>query len=80
LKKDGFLPCYVEALAFWIGGNVLLAFVESALLLVGWRSNPLGYTLADRLVRVYEPNFLVASGVLIIPLFAAILVGSRSAP
>ena len=79
MKKDGFLRCYLEASAYWIGGNAILAAVESITAALGLSENPLSLNLIDRLVRLFEPTFLMASGIMIVPLFAAILVGNRRA-
>ena len=77
MRKDGFLRCYLEALALWIGGNVLLAIAVSVAESIGWKSNPLDQTFGDRVAQVFDPFFLLASGIICVPLFAAILVGSR---
>ena len=75
-ERDSFLRCYVEAWFYWI---VLNAVAGVAFWLVGMllqrpvKPGPFAW-LTD-IAR--DPLILIAFGVLVIPLFAAILVGSR---
>ena len=73
MKRDGFLRCYFEAWVYWIARNLIGA-------VIGWLSIgvfKLPTVPPSQLALWLEPGALVAQSVMIIPLFAAILVGSR---
>lgn len=73
MKKDSFLRCYGEAWIYWIGLNLFGS-------LIGWLTDSafgLPSIPYSQLGLMFEPVSLVAQGVLVVPLFAAILVGTR---
>jgi hypothetical protein len=73
MSKDSFLRCYVEAWVYWIGLNLAGS-------LIGWLTVSLLNlpTISySQLSLMFEPFSLIAQGMLLIPLFAAILVGIR---
>jgi hypothetical protein len=75
-QRDSFLRCYVEAWLYWI---VLNAVTGIASWLIGTLLqrpvNPRPFAFFTDAAR--DPVILIALGVLVIPLFTAILVGSR---
>jgi len=77
LRRDNFFRCYLEALAYWLAGIAVMDVIEAIAVSLSWLQNPLGYSLGDRLAQTFNPVFLVMSGIMIVPLFAALLVGSR---
>ena len=73
MRKDSFLRCYVEAWVYWIGLNLIGS-------LIGWVTDGwfgLPTIPYSQLGLLFEPVSLIAQGILLIPLFAAILVGRR---
>lgn len=75
-ERDSFLRCYVEAWLYWVVLNAVGGF---ALWLVGTLQqrpgNPSPFAWLTDVAR--DPVLLIAQGVLVVPLLAAILVGSR---
>ena len=73
MRRNGFLRCYVEAWAYWVGLNLLGS-------LIGWLTDTF-FGLAtipySQLDLMFNPFSLFAQGIFLVPLFAAILVGSR---
>jgi hypothetical protein len=73
VRNDSFLSCYVEAWVYWIGLNLIGS-------MIGWVTDSffgLPSIPYSQLGLLFEPVSLIAQGVLLIPLFAAMLVGSR---
>jgi hypothetical protein len=75
LRRDSFLRCYLEAWVYWIGLN---AVGGVAFWFAGKWTELSGYpTPFSHLARMADPTLLIAQAIITIPLFAAILVGSR---
>ena len=73
MRKDSFLRCYAEAWVYWIGlnliGSLIVWLTDSLLALPTIPYSQLGL--------MFEPLSLAAQGIILVPLFAAILVGRR---
>lgn len=73
MRRDGFVRCYLEAWAYWIGLNLLGAAIDAV---TDGRLRLPGISFLQ-LDRLFDPLFLAAQGLLLIPAFAGMLVGIR---
>lgn len=75
MRRDSFLRCYLEAWVYWIILNVVFTMIDYGR--AQWMGENVELVSITRLGQFTDLFLLVAQGILLIPLFAAILVGIR---